>query len=60
MSNFSFLQSEWGVVHEAAHQAERAVYGDRICEYMLGLERQMTGIVPHKEWIEEYEHAMRS
>ena len=28
---------------------------DRICEYMLGLERQMTALEPHKEWIEEYE-----
>lgn len=28
---------------------------DRICEYMLGLERQRTALEPHKEWIEEYE-----
>ena len=28
---------------------------DRICEYMLGLERQMTALAPHKAWIEEYQ-----
>ncbi|MBB6580351.1 DEAD/DEAH box helicase family protein [Ralstonia solanacearum] len=28
MSNFSFLQSEWGGLHEAAHRAERAVHSD--------------------------------
>jgi antirestriction protein ArdC len=28
---------------------------DRICEYMLGLERQRTALAPHKEWIEEYD-----
>jgi len=33
---------------------------DRICEYMLGLERQMTAMAPHKEWIEEYDNARRA
>lgn len=33
---------------------------DRICEYMLGLERQMTAAEPHKEWIEEYDNARRA
>ena len=28
---------------------------DRICEYMLGLERQHTALAPHKEWIQEFE-----
>ncbi len=30
---------------------------DRICEYMLGLERQRTELAPHKEWVEEYDCA---
>jgi antirestriction protein ArdC len=30
---------------------------DRICEYMLGLERQHTALAPHKEWIAEYDIA---
>lgn len=30
---------------------------DRICEYMLALERQMTAMQTHKEWIEDYENA---
>jgi len=30
---------------------------DRICEYMLGLERQLTAMEPHKEWIAEYDRA---
>jgi len=33
---------------------------DRICEYMLGLERQLTAMEPHKEWIEEYDNARRA
>lgn len=28
MSNFSFLQGEWGFLHEAAHRAEQSVYTD--------------------------------
>lgn len=28
MSNFSFLQTEWGFLHEAAHRAEQAVSSD--------------------------------
>lgn len=28
MSNFSYLQTEWGVVHEAAHRAEQSVFDD--------------------------------
>ena len=28
MSNFGFLQTEWGFLHEAAHRAEQAVYSD--------------------------------
>ena len=30
---------------------------EKISEYVLGLERQMTALDPHKEWIEEYERA---
>lgn len=30
---------------------------EKISEYVLGLERQMTALAPHKEWIEEYEAA---
>ncbi len=30
---------------------------EKISEYVLGLERQMTALAPHKEWIEEYERA---
>ena len=28
MSNFSFLQAEWGLVHEAARQAEASAHSD--------------------------------
>jgi antirestriction protein ArdC len=28
---------------------------EKISEYVLGLERQMTALAPHKEWIAEYE-----
>jgi antirestriction protein ArdC len=30
---------------------------DRICEYLLGLERQMASVERHKEWIAEYDRA---
>jgi antirestriction protein ArdC len=30
---------------------------DKISGYMLGLEKQMTAIEPHKEWIADYDHA---
>ena len=30
---------------------------EKISEYVLGLERQMTALAPHKEWIEEYDMA---
>lgn len=30
---------------------------EKISEYVLGLERQMTALAPHREWIEEYEAA---
>ena len=30
---------------------------DKISEYVLGLERQMTAMAPHKEWIAEYDAA---
>jgi antirestriction protein ArdC len=30
---------------------------EAMAEYMLGLERQMTALEPHKEWIAEYERA---
>jgi len=30
---------------------------EKISEYVLGLERQMTALAPHKEWIEEYDAA---
>ena len=32
---------------------------EKISEYVLGLERQMTALAPHKEWIEEYENCRR-
>lgn len=50
MSNFSFLQSEWGVVHEAAHRAEQAVYGDprTACFYARrGLELAVAWLYAH-------------
>ena len=27
----------------------------KISEYVLGLEKQMTAMAPHREWIEEYD-----
>jgi hypothetical protein len=30
---------------------------DKISEYVLGLERQLTAMEPHKEWLCEYENA---
>lgn len=50
MSNFSFLQSEWGVIHEAAHRAEAAVYGDprTSCFYARrGLELAVAWLYAH-------------
>ncbi|MEW6020984.1 MAG: DEAD/DEAH box helicase family protein [Pseudomonadota bacterium] len=50
MSNFSFLQPEWGVVHEAAHRAEEAVYGDprTACFYARrGLELAVAWLYAH-------------
>lgn len=43
------IQSDPMAIFTAAKNA------DRICEYMLGMERQMTALEPHKEWIEEYD-----
>ncbi|KHK57288.1 restriction endonuclease subunit R [Ralstonia sp. A12] len=50
MSNFSFLQSEWGSLHEAAHRAERAVYSDprTACFYARrGLELAVAWLYAH-------------
>ncbi|MDA0575856.1 DEAD/DEAH box helicase family protein [Burkholderia gladioli] len=50
MSNFSFLQSEWGFLHEAAHRAERAVYSDprTACFYARrGLELAVAWLYAH-------------
>ena len=30
---------------------------DKISEYVLGMERQMTAMAPHKEWVAEYDAA---
>lgn len=30
---------------------------EMMAEYVLGLERQLTAMAPHKEWVAEYEQA---
>lgn len=45
------IQSDPMAIFTAAKNAEK------ISEYVLGLERQMTALAPHREWIEEYERA---
>lgn len=50
MSNFSFLQTEWAFLHEAAHRAERAVYSDprTACFYARrGLELAVAWLYAH-------------
>jgi type I restriction enzyme R subunit len=50
MSNFSFLQSEWGIVYEAAHRAEAAISGDprTSCFYARrGLELAVAWLYAH-------------
>ncbi|KRB97279.1 DEAD/DEAH box helicase family protein [Duganella sp. Root198D2] len=50
MSNFAFLQPEWGTVHEAAHRAEQAVFGDprTACFYARrGLELAVAWLYAH-------------
>ena len=50
MSNFAFLQPEWGTVHEAAHRAEIAVYSDprTACFYARrGLELAVAWLYAH-------------
>lgn len=50
MSNFSFLQAEWGLVHEAAVRCEQAVYADprAACFYARrGLEIAVVWLYAH-------------
>lgn len=50
MSNFSFLQPEWGALHEAANRAEHSVFGDprTACFYARrGLELAVAWLYAH-------------
>lgn len=50
MSNFAFLQAEWGFLHEAAHRAEQAVHHDprTACFYARrGLELGVAWLYAH-------------
>ena len=50
MSNFSFLQAEWGFLHEAAQKAEQAVHTDprTACFYeRRGLELAVARLYAH-------------
>jgi antirestriction protein ArdC len=45
------IENDSMAIFTAAKNAEK------ISEYILGLEKQMTAIAPHREWIKEYERA---
>lgn len=60
MSKTTRVNCAVGSVIQNDRRFTAAKNADRVGEYMLGLERQLTAMELHKEWIEEYENAMRA